>query len=124
MFVYYRLMRIKDENKYNAILEASIDLFKLEGFAKASISKIAKTAGVSPATIYIYFENKEDLINKLYLDVRAKMSKFVLEEINLDGCVEKEYKKMWINYYNFCLKFNKEFDYMMQFTKFAFWGKI
>lgn len=120
MLVYYRSMRIKDEKKYKAILNAAITQFKDEGFAKASISKIAKLADLSPATIYIYFENKEDMIVKLYLYLRKEMSEIVLGDISLSGCIEAAYKKIWKNYYYYCLNNEKAFDYMMQFINSPF----
>ncbi len=109
-------MRCKDENKIQAIYDASISQFMTEGFAKASISKIAKSAGVSPATIYIYFDNKEDLIVKLYLKLRKEMSEIVLLQVDLEGCLEYAYKKIWRNYYEYCLEYHNKFDYIMQFT--------
>ena len=109
-------MRIKDEKKYKAITKAAIHQFRKEGFAKASISKIAKEADVSPGTIYIYFDHKEDLINKLYLLLRKEMSDIVLGDIQLDGCFESAYKKMWLNYYHYCLNQYEAFDYIMQYS--------
>jgi glutamate--cysteine ligase len=109
-------MRIKDEKKYKAIIKASIHQFRKEGFAKASMSKIAKEADVSPGTIYIYFDHKEDLINKLYLLLRKEMSDIVLGDIQLDGCFESAYKKMWLNYYHYCLNHYAAFDYIMQYS--------
>jgi len=53
------------------------------GFDGISISKIARKAKVSPATIYIYFENKEDLLTKIYRDIRSKMSQGALEGLIL-----------------------------------------
>lgn len=108
-------MRIKDEKKYESIILASMQQFREDGFAKASIAKIAKVAGVSPATIYIHFENKEDLILKLYLQLKKDMSEYVLSEVDLDGCIESEYKKIWMNYYNFCFDEKDKIDYLMQF---------
>jgi len=116
-------MRIKDEKKYNAILKASMEQFKLEGYAKASMAKIAKEAGVSPATIYIHFENKEDLIVKLYLHVRKGMSEYILDGIELKGCIEKVYKEVWHNYYNYCLNHPEGFNYIMQFTNSPYMDK-
>lgn len=109
-------MRCKDENKIKAIINASIDQFMIDGFAKASISKIAKAAEVSPATIYIYYENKEDLIVKLYLSIRKEMSEAILANVDLEGCIESAFKKIWRNYFNYCLENHKKFDYTMQFT--------
>jgi AcrR family transcriptional regulator len=54
-------MRTRDQKKYNAVVKSSIKLTNELGFSGISVSKIAKRANVSPATIYIYFENKEDI---------------------------------------------------------------
>jgi TetR/AcrR family transcriptional repressor of mexJK operon len=43
------------------ILEAGRQLFIDQGFAAASMDQIAKLAGVSKATVYAHFENKEKL---------------------------------------------------------------
>ncbi|WP_207736202.1 TetR/AcrR family transcriptional regulator [Fusibacter ferrireducens] len=120
MLIYYISMRVKDEKKYESILNASMEHFMSDGFANASIAKIAKTAGVSPATIYIHFENKEDLISKLYLKIRKEMSEYVLVDVDLEGCIEAAYKKIWQNYYHYCLTYHREFDYIMQFTNSPF----
>ncbi|MCH4888168.1 TetR family transcriptional regulator [Acidaminobacter sp. JC074] len=116
-------MRIKDEKKYMAIVEASMKLFMQDGFSNASISKIAKEAGVSPATIYIHFENKEDLILKLYLKLRKEMSECIVANVDLEGCIESEYKKLWKNYYNYCIEHKASFNYIMQFTNSPYMDK-
>ena len=43
------------------ILDAAGDLFCLEGYSGASISRIAKSAGVLPGSLYWVFESKEHL---------------------------------------------------------------
>lgn len=37
------------------------------------MSKIAKTTGLSAATLYVYYENKEDMFRKVYMDVKKQM---------------------------------------------------
>ena len=74
-------MRTRNQAKYGAIIDATIKLTNELGFDGISISKISKKAKVSPATIYIYFENKEDLFTKLYIDIRNKMSEGALQEL-------------------------------------------
>ena len=71
-------MRHKDDNKREAIRNAAIELITTIGFADTSMSKIAKAANVSPATIYVYFENKEDLLNQIYLMVKREISEAML----------------------------------------------
>jgi AcrR family transcriptional regulator len=44
-----------------AILDAARDLFVTEGFQNVSIRKIAERIEYSPAAIYGYFENKDDI---------------------------------------------------------------
>ena len=74
MIVYHTNMRYKDEHKKEAIYEATILLLNKEGFSSTSMSKIAKHAGVSASTIYIYFKNKDDMLKKLYLDTKPELS--------------------------------------------------
>ena len=44
------------------ILRAAIRAFAEKGYAKATISEIAKQAGVADGTVYEYFKNKEELL--------------------------------------------------------------
>lgn len=43
------------------LLEAALDLFVEKGFASTRLEDVAKRAGVSKGTLYLYYENKEDL---------------------------------------------------------------
>lgn len=47
------------------VLLAALDLFSNQGFHATTTSKIAKAAEVSEATIYKYFQSKDDLLKKL-----------------------------------------------------------
>jgi TetR/AcrR family transcriptional regulator, fatty acid metabolism regulator protein len=52
----------KLEARKEQILKAAIKVFAGKGFQKATISEIAKTSGVSDATIYEHFSTKEELL--------------------------------------------------------------
>ena len=43
------------------LLAAALDLFVERGFASTRLEDVAKQAGVSKGTLYLYFTNKEDL---------------------------------------------------------------
>jgi AcrR family transcriptional regulator len=43
------------------LLAAALDLFVERGFASTRLEDVAKRAGVSKGTLYLYFANKEDL---------------------------------------------------------------
>ena len=47
------------------ILDAALKVFAQKGFAAARMDDIAKAAGVTKGTIYLYFENKEEVFKSL-----------------------------------------------------------
>lgn len=51
----------KVATKEEAIITAAMKMFVAKGFAKTTMSGIAKDAGVAEGTLYLYFTNKEDL---------------------------------------------------------------
>src|SRR5919201_6323793 len=49
------------EERLRQIIEAALEVFGERGLAGARLEEIAKRAGVSKGTIYLYFPNKEAL---------------------------------------------------------------
>lgn len=93
-------MMIKKEkitDKRSALLQATLSLVNNHGFHNAPMSKIANLAGVAPATIYLYFDNKQDLINKLYLDVKESFSHSAFLGYEENMSVEEGFKLIWFN---------------------------
>jgi TetR/AcrR family fatty acid metabolism transcriptional regulator len=56
----------KENGKYQRIMNAAIKIFAEQGFYKATISQVAREAGVADGTIYIYFKNKADILNNFF----------------------------------------------------------
>jgi AcrR family transcriptional regulator len=54
-----------DGPKKREILEGARQVFRAEGFDGASMDKIARAAGVSKGTLYVYFRNKEELFTEM-----------------------------------------------------------
>ena len=61
--------RTKSETKAEAILKGATKEFLQNGYAATSMDKVAKSAGVSKATVYSYFGDKESLFNALIQDL-------------------------------------------------------
>jgi len=59
--------RREREIRRQQIQKAAKELFILKGFNSTTIEDIAKKAELSPATIYLYFKNKEELYASLNL---------------------------------------------------------
>ena len=72
-------MRLRDENKIESIFDQALSMVVQVGFDGLSMQKLAKAAGVSPATIYIYFKDRDDLLLQLHKRERDKFFMFVME---------------------------------------------
>ena len=56
----------KSNEKYHRIIAAATTVFANKGFYQSKISEIAKEAQVADGTVYIYFENKDDILICLF----------------------------------------------------------
>jgi AcrR family transcriptional regulator len=66
------MARPRSEDKRNAILEAATEVVAEQGVS-APTARIAKRAAVAEGTLFTYFENKDALLNQLYLDLKADL---------------------------------------------------
>lgn len=73
----------KNKPKYKQILDAAVEVIAENGYHNSQVSKIAKVAGVADGTIYLYFDNKEDILISLF---QEKMGQFIerIEEATKD----------------------------------------
>jgi TetR/AcrR family fatty acid metabolism transcriptional regulator len=80
----------KNSIKYHKIIEAATKVFARKGFYKAKISEIASEARVADGTIYIYFENKDDILICLFEEqMKAVLDNMVIRISEEDNPVKK-----------------------------------
>lgn len=91
------MVRLKNDDKRDAILKATLLLVNSNGFHAAPMSKIATEAGVSAGTIYLYFQSKEDLVNTLYRELKAKFASKSFVGFSADAPVKKGFEVIWRN---------------------------
>jgi TetR/AcrR family transcriptional regulator, fatty acid metabolism regulator protein len=75
-------MPTKNRNgeKYHRIIAAATKVFARKGFFHAKVSDIAKEAQVADGTIYLYFENKDDILISLFEEqMKAVLDNMVLQ---------------------------------------------
>jgi TetR/AcrR family transcriptional repressor of multidrug resistance operon len=100
-------MRPKNLEKEEAIRTIALQMIAEEGLENLSMQKLAKAANISPRTIYIKYENKEDLLVKLFIEeVLGAYEKAILENFSPEMTFGEGLKKLWINGFNY-LKNNK-----------------
>ena len=107
-------MRTRDINKERVIREKGIEMIVKEGFDGFSMQKLAKAAGVSPATIYIYFKDKEDFIIQLCVEAGKKMFDATLKNFDPSMSFSEGLKMQWINRAKYCLKNPVQMDFLEQ----------
>ncbi|HWQ09203.1 MAG TPA: TetR/AcrR family transcriptional regulator [Holophaga sp.] len=61
-------MRVKTEARRQAILDTAAQVFREEGFERASMSAICERLGYSKATLYNYFQSKEELFSTVVFE--------------------------------------------------------
>ena len=84
------MARPKDYKKKEKILNAAIKIISKKGFFNASISEIAKLAGVADGSVYTYFKGKNELLIEAFRFVLEKILKKVEVELNKSSdAVEK-----------------------------------
>ena len=74
----------KNTEKYYRIIQAATKMFARKGFYKTRISEIAMEAQVADGTVYIYFENKDDILISLF----EEQMKVVID--NMVGQISRE----------------------------------
>jgi TetR/AcrR family transcriptional regulator, multidrug resistance operon repressor len=90
-------VRQRDELKELALREKAIEIIINDGFDGLSMQKLAKAANVSPATIYIYFKDRDDLIEQIIQDEAQKMFDVILKDFNPEMRFEEGLRKQWMN---------------------------
>ena len=108
-------MRLRDEAKEAAIREKAIEMIVKEGFDGLSMQKLAKAAKVSPATIYLYFKNREDLLNQLYMDIDRVFAEETLKDFDPDMHLKEGLWLQWKNRFAYHVKYPQHIHFMEQF---------
>jgi AcrR family transcriptional regulator len=109
-------MRRKDDEKEKSIKEAVIKLILEEGFHGTSISKIAKEAGVSPATVYVYYENKEIMMQDIYREYSEEIFDYLLSKLNKGMNGQQLIEILARGYYTYIQEHGEIFHFVDQFS--------
>lgn len=82
-----RLPAGSDPEKRRQIMEGADRVFSTLGFDAASMSDVAQEAGVSKATLYVYFDDKEHLFTALCAVKRDRNIAELIATLTLDRAV-------------------------------------
>ena len=109
-------MRVRDENKIESIFQQALEMIVNEGFEGLSMQKLAKAAGVSPATIYIYFKDKEDMLLQLNKRETDRFFAAVIEGFDPEMDFATGLAVQWKNRAKYIIDYPDRGHFMEHFT--------
>lgn len=109
-------MRKKDDEKQQRIKAAVMQLSLEEGFAGTSISKIAKKAGVSPATVYIYYANKDEMLRDIYSEYAEESYSYLYERTDAGMSADELIESLMRSYYQYIQEHADTYSFIEQFS--------
>ncbi len=101
--------------KKAAALQATLELISEQGFQGTPMSQIAARANIGVGTIYRYFTGKDDLLNALYLDLKARLTQYILQNYSADRPVPASIKQILGNMVHYCIEHPAELSFMEQY---------
>src|SRR3954470_18453157 len=107
-------MRRRDLDKQQTIRRRALALIVRDGVDGFSMQKLAKAARVSPATIYIYFKNRDDLIFQLYKEEMEKMFAATLVGFDPGAAFAEGLRIQWKNRLRYNLEHTLEGQFLEQ----------
>lgn len=97
-------MRTRDTNKEQIVKLKAIELLVNKGIEGFSMNRLAKESGVSVATLYIYYTDKEDLIHKIGTEIGEKFFNEMVKGFSPLMSFKEGLRKQWENRTYFVLK--------------------
>lgn len=90
-------MRTRDPKKEKAIRRKALEFIVRSGLDGFSMQGLARAARVSPATLYIYFQDRDDLLFQVYREQADLMTAEVLRDFDPDGPFADGLRVQWKN---------------------------
>ena len=108
--------RIKEEPLIHKsrIAEVAVNLFRKGGIENTSMDDIAKEAGYSKATLYVYFHNKNDIVNFIKLRSMEELGSAIIKKLNETDDYKKSFMELCFELVHFQEEYPDYFDLVLQ----------
>jgi TetR/AcrR family transcriptional repressor of multidrug resistance operon len=108
-------MRPRDEHKLLILKEKAIEMMVRDGFEGLSMQKLAKAADISPATIYIHYTGREEMVEGIHSEVMELFTKIALKDFTPDLDLATGLWVQWKNRIDFARTYPMYFNFLQQF---------
>jgi AcrR family transcriptional regulator len=107
-------------DKREAILMTALTLFVERGFFGTPTSLISKEAGVATGTLFFYFRTKEELIDTLYCQVKARAAEAMCRGLDKEVGTKARLRRLGHNAVMWGIGNPEEMKFMEQFAHSSF----
>lgn len=97
-------MRTRDPNKEELVKQKAIEMLVKLGIEGFGMNRLAKESGVSVATLYIYYTDKDDLIKKTGIEIGQSFFSEMTNGFLPTMSFKEGLRKQWENRARFALK--------------------
>lgn len=101
-------MRTRNVVKQELVKKKAIEMLVRHGFDGFSMNKLAKDCGVSVATLYVYYQDKDDLIKSIGVEIGKAFFTSTLQDFSPEMPFAVGLRKQWENRSRFALAFPDE----------------
>jgi TetR/AcrR family transcriptional repressor of multidrug resistance operon len=98
-------MRTRDTNKEEIVKQKAIEMLVKLGIEGFGMNRLAKESGVSVATLYIYYADKEDLIKKIGIEIGQDFFHEMVKDFSPEMPFKDGLRKQWENRARFTIKY-------------------
>ncbi|MEL1256109.1 TetR/AcrR family transcriptional regulator [Flavobacterium sp. DGU38] len=98
-------MRTRDPNKEELVKQKAIEMLVKLGIEGFGMNRLAKESGVSVATLYIYYTDKDDLIKKTGIEIGQSFFSEMTNGFLPTMSFKEGLRKQWENRARFALKY-------------------
>lgn len=109
-------MRHRDEHKQAALIAATLQQATERGLGALSVAAIARQAGVSPGTVYIYYQDKDALLEATFLAVSDRLIDAALAGITRGHDLRSRLHGVWRALFALALSDPRPFRFHDQFV--------
>lgn len=103
------------EQRRNLILDAAEKVFFSKGFDLATMDEIAEEAELSKGTLYLYFNNKEELYISINIRGLSILSDMLAEVAEEDGNGLSIVRRMGETYFRFAMEYQDYFGALVSY---------
>lgn len=90
-------MRTRDAEKEQLVKQKAVELLVKDGLEGFSVNKLARACGISVATLYIYYKDKDDLIIQIAREEITQINAEIMQGFDPDASFEEGMRVQWEN---------------------------